>query len=391
MSTDITSYPTLNTYAVLASNKIISQYTTTVTNGKFGSSQGSLYINGTNDDLNVSTAVSELNSLVSSINTISPTPLSTFSGFISIVPNIRYNSSTLNLSGKTIFLSTSNTIPTFYITSDSDIIFDSNTIISQSGSNISTCRIFWVAGADIIFSGTSPEKIPGIFIAGNSITSNENNFYGRLYTQTGDIEFMPKANVDGLCRTYPYSNTGLLGSTLNPIDTPVICYLKGTLILTQQGFVPIENIKANHKVVTKGKIHKNKYIKSDATLELKPVLWISKFKVFNLNTKSLPICIKQHALGENYPFKDLYVSPNHSLLINNKMVLAQNLVNNKTIYQDKECTDVEYYHLECENHSAIIANGVLSESYIESNNRYIFENSINIRRKNNLKQIKNIK
>lgn len=103
MSTDITSYSTLNTYSVLAGNKIISQYTTTVTTGKFGSSQGSLYINGTNDDLNVSTALSELNSLVSSINTLSPTPLSTFSGFISIGPNIRYNSSTLNLSGKTIF------------------------------------------------------------------------------------------------------------------------------------------------------------------------------------------------------------------------------------------------------------------------------------------------
>lgn len=58
------------------------------------------------------------------------------------------------------------------------------------------------------------------------------------------------------------------------------------------------------------------------------------------------------------------------------MVLAKNLVNDKTIYQDKECDDVEYYHLECENHSAIYANGVLTESYREANNRDVFENSI---------------
>ena len=42
------------------------------------------------------------------------------------------------------------------------------------------------------------------------------------------------------------------------------------------------------------------------------------------------------------------------------MVLAKNIVNGTTIYQDKKCNKVEYYHLECEYHSAIFANGVLS-------------------------------
>lgn len=43
-----------------------------------------------------------------------------------------------------------------------------------------------------------------------------------------------------------------------------------------------------------------------------------------------------------------------------------------------ECEDVEYYHLECENHNAIIANGVLSESYLNMDNRSVFENSLKI-------------
>jgi hypothetical protein len=54
-------------------------------------------------------------------------------------------------------------------------------------------------------------------------------------------------------------------------------------------------------------------------------------------------------------------------------VHSGNLINGKTIYQDNECKSIEYYHLECEEHSVIYANGVLSETYIDCNNREIFD------------------
>ena len=57
------------------------------------------------------------------------------------------------------------------------------------------------------------------------------------------------------------------------------------------------------------------------------------------------------------------------------MVQANNMVNGTTIYQDNECSNVEYYHIECETHSAILANGVLSESYLDmKKNRIVFDN-----------------
>jgi surface protein len=183
----------------------------------------------------------------------------------------------------------------------------------------------------------------------------------------------------------------ITGDTFDPSPEPIVCYLKGSLILTKRGFVPIENIKAGDKVVTKGNIYNNKFIKEDTNLSIQPVMWVSKFKVIDLNSKSRPICIKTDALGKNYPFRDLYVSPNHSLILNGKMVPAKNMVNGKTIVQDKECDNVEYYHLECESHSAIIANGVLSESYLEVNNRDVFENSIRLRPRKNFKTINYLK
>jgi hypothetical protein len=68
-------------------------------------------------------------------------------------------------------------------------------------------------------------------------------------------------------------------------------------------------------VITKGIICKNKLIDENSNLKLDPVVWISKFKVKHLNSKTAPICIKKNALGKNYPFKDLYVSPNHGILL----------------------------------------------------------------------------
>jgi antigen 43 len=56
------------------------------------------------------------------------------------------------------------------------------------------------------------------------------------------------------------------------------------------------------------------------------------------------------------------------------MMLVKNMVNGTTIYQDMDCNKVEYYHLEFDKHRAIVANGVLTESYLDVGNmRNIFE------------------
>jgi len=133
-------------------------------------------------------------------------------------------------------------------------------------------------------------------------------------------------------------------------------------------------------LVTKGRVYKNRFIKKYNIPRIEPVIWISKFKVICIDSESTPICIKRNAFGKNYPFRDLYVSPYHSLFLNGKMILAKNIVNGKTIYQDNQCNDVEYYHLECEYHSIICANGILSESYLESNNRRVFSPSSRLHR-----------
>ena len=369
MSIDITTYPVLNTYAVLAGSGITAANITTITNGVYGTSGGAItgtYV-GLLDNGNASSAQTQLTALGTAITQLSVTSSITGgTGTITYTPG-RYNSDLSTIiygSGTNIILDAQgNSNAQFFFTAGTAITFGSvNSITLLNGASI--CNIFWLAGSAISFSGTSPSSIPGIFIAGSAITfASESQILGRLYAKTA-ISFSGISSVNGNC------------------TQDIVCYLKGTLILTKQGFIPIENIKAGHMVVTRGKIYDNNFIKNDATLAIEPVMWVSKFKVINLNSKSIPICIKKHALAQNYPFEDLYVSPGHRLLLNNTMILAKNIVNGKTIYQDNECNSVEYYHLECEYHSAIFANGVLAESYLNVNTRHLFENSISLRSKN---------
>lgn len=385
MSINIASYATLNTYTVLSASALTTVNTTTITNGSYAAANGTYSGNlvGTLDQGNAGTAQTELTSLINAINglgagtTISGAPGNTT---VTYTPGIYRSATTIvyNPGTNIILDAQGNSNAQFFFIAGTAISFttvSSITLVNEA----STCNIFWLAYTEAIsFDASPPLVIPGIFVAKTAITfAAGSQVVGRTYAQTA-ISFTGTSSVNGICTTNPL--LALLGGD-------VVCYLKGSLILTKQGFLPIENIKAGDKVVTKGKIYKNEYVNEDAKLKLEPVMWISKFRVKDLNTKSRPICIEKDALGKNSPFQNLYVSPNHNLLLNGKMVMAKKLVNGKTIYQDNECNDVEYYHLECDSHSAIFANGVLAESYYGGSNRNMFENSGTLRRRFDFKQI----
>jgi hypothetical protein len=383
MTTNITSaeYSTLNNYSVLAGSGI-STSSSLSTDGVYGSYPTASYsgsITGSIDSANAGTAQTELTSLISNLTAhvsgLVLTPLSSpITTSITLYPNIHYDyTGFLLIIGPTIIFDAQGDVNAQFFITASNISFINGASISLIN-GASSCNIFWYAQGLIQFSNVANSTFYGIFIAvdsgilisGGSLPGTI-QLYGRAYCK-GQIKSTAAANF-------------VINYTNCIPEPPIVCYAKGTLILTKRGFVPIEHIKAGYNVVTKGKIQNNKYINTTAKIEVERVLWVSKFRVIHLNEKSRPICIKQNALGKSMPFADLYVSPNHSLLLNGQMISAKHLVNGETIYQDTECEKVEYYHLECEQHSAIIANGVLSESYLDINNRDVFENSIKLKRR----------
>ena len=89
----------------------------------------------------------------------------------------------------------------------------------------------------------------------------------------------------------------------------------------------------------------------------------------------LPVKICAGALEENVPVRDLYLSPDHAVLVDGHLIHAQALVNGRTIIKMTEWEgDIEYYHIETENHEIIFAEGVPCETFIDNVSREQFDN-----------------
>jgi len=203
-------------------------------------------------------------------------------------------------------------------------------------------NIYWLAANSI--TTTTSSTIYGNLIAYNSITSyTATTINGRVYAQTNTIAF-----------------TG--ATTANAVVCSIPCYVKGTQVLTKDGYKAIEDLHVDELVLTQGLLSQGRYIRRNS--KFRPIRSLFTFTIGTPDEVSHPICFKKNSLGPSMPNEDLFVSPNHSMIVNEKKIAAHKLVNGTTIFQDTSRSSVQYYRVELETHSAIVANGTLSESFL---------------------------
>ena len=167
-------------------------------------------------------------------------------------------------------------------------------------------------------------------------------------------------------------NTGyILGENPDGSLTFAACFLAGTLISTFNSTMAVEAIKVGDIVKTFDWKMKQT---TNAT-----VIWVGQ-KHTNVKTylsddlAGYPVRILKNAISENVPNEDLLVTPEHCLFFDGNFVPARMLVNGRSIYYDYSITSYDYYHIETEQHSVIWANGMLTESYLDTGNRNTFKN-----------------
>ena len=152
-----------------------------------------------------------------------------------------------------------------------------------------------------------------------------------------------------------------------PYSPGTACYLRGTAILTARGEVPVESLQQGDFVVTF----------SGFGSKLKAVRWVGHRRLdlrrYPDPTNTHPIRFRAGALGEGLPHRDLLVSPNHHMRVDDTLVTAQELVNGATIVQESP-DEAEYWHVELDCHDLLLAEGVQAESYQDTGDRSAFEN-----------------
>ena len=144
------------------------------------------------------------------------------------------------------------------------------------------------------------------------------------------------------------------------------CYCIGTLIRTERGDVPVEDLVIGDRVVT-------------LAGSLEPIRWIGtrsyQGRFLAGHSHLLPIRFKAGALGENVPERDLLVSPKHAMFLGGALVAAELLVNGTTVVREHGAIAVRYVHIELAQHGVIWAEGAASETFIDDGSRGIFHNA----------------
>jgi hypothetical protein len=135
------------------------------------------------------------------------------------------------------------------------------------------------------------------------------------------------------------------------------CFARGTLILTARGEVPVEDLAVGDLVVT-----------ANGAL---PVKWVGR-KTFRKNasvawhSSVLPIRVSRFAIDNQTPQRDLYLSPEHALLVDGVLIPVKYLINGSSIAIDndaKKSEAIEYFSIELDTHQVIFAEGAAVETF----------------------------
>jgi hypothetical protein len=175
-----------------------------------------------------------------------------------------------------------------------------------------------------------------------------------------------------------YTVTDLRGGSPDGIDTVInteqlqfadttvaICFMAGTRVRTPTGEQVVETLAAGDLVLT-------------AEGEIRPVRWLGRQTIstrFADPLRALPIRIRKDALADAVPARDLLISPDHALRIDDILVQAGALVNGVSITRETDVPEIfVYYHVELDDHSLILAENTPAETFVDNVDRLAFDN-----------------
>jgi len=186
-----------------------------------------------------------------------------------------------------------------------------------------------------------------------------------LSTQLGDVDYVagssPGREID-LIYADDFESGQLPFSFFTVTTTAgiALCFAAGTHIRTPDGDVLVEDLGIGNLVST----HAGP----------RPIKWIGRRsydgRFIGNNHFVLPVLLRPHAIAENSPSRDLWVSPGHGICVSDSegaqtLVPAWRLINGTSIVQAANVDRIDYFHIELEEHSLLFAENLPAESFFE--------------------------
>jgi T5SS/PEP-CTERM-associated repeat protein len=213
-----------------------------------------------------------------------------------------------------------------------------------------TMPVTGLAGRDRI-------EFAGLTITGAQVTSPGTvtiSTTGANYLLT-DVSFAP-----GSQQTFITGRDPVTGNDYIQVQ----CFAAGTRIAGPRGEVAVEALRVGDSVAL-------------AQGGVAEVVWIGRRTVDAARhpqpRKVWPVSIAAGAFGAGMPRRDLLLSPDHAVFVEDVLIPVKQLINGSTIVQ-VPVDSVSYYHIELAQHDVVIAEGLPVESYLDTGDRSDFAN-----------------
>ncbi len=147
--------------------------------------------------------------------------------------------------------------------------------------------------------------------------------------------------------------------------TEQACFAAGTRIETDRGPVAVELLREGD------------YVRLAREEAFVPVAWMGHRTVdcacHPRPDAIMPVRVRAHAFGPGLPARDLILSPDHAVFVDDVLIPVRHLMNGATILRERR-PSVTYWHIELDRHDVLLAEGLPCESYLDTGNRAAFAN-----------------
>jgi hypothetical protein len=155
------------------------------------------------------------------------------------------------------------------------------------------------------------------------------------------------------------------GGTGSELVYQAACMATGTRLRTATGECAIEALRVGDRLVT-------------ASGAMRPVRWIG-YRSLDLHRHPrphdvMPVRVQAHAVAPGCPSRDLLLSPDHAVFIGGALIPVRYLLNGASIAQEA-AERITWWHVELDAHDVILAEGMPTESYLDTGNRAAFANA----------------